>query len=379
MFNLEQLKKAMPSQTYELFIEGFSELEEISEWTLVGGTALSIHYHHRLSEDLDFFIHHSTLEQSRKRIFSMLQNLEDNGFDVVKVKEDERNLDFEIFGVKVTFFASGIASLKEKTQSYKNINVASVETIIAMKMDAIINYRTKSRDFYDIYTIAQERDCTLFSMLDRYNLYSKSKTKESELLHRFLMRDLDSDDEGLTEMKPQKKMSFSQLRSWLKEEVRANGIEETKIINSLLEKPSLIAKYASMNFGFERMSLLQKVASISEPKMVLRALKEASFDIAYKSIAGKNILDYYVEDKRMFEALLFYADKISDEWLNSRLYRSKELLPLIRLENSLITSIQNESNHERLKKVAESREIDFDIFMDRLKIKAEYLEDVCSH
>ena len=374
MFSLEQLKKAMPSQTFELFVEGFSELEEISNWTLVGGTALSIHYHHRLSEDLDFFIHHSTLEQSRKRIFAMLKELEDNGFEVVKVKEDERNLDFEIFGVKVTFFASGIDSLKEKAQNYKQIEVASVETIIAMKMDAIINYRTKSRDFYDIYTIAKEKGCTLFSMLDRYNLYTQTKTKESELLHRFLMRDLDSDDEGLTEMKPQKKMSFGQLRTWLKEEVKTNGMKETEIINSLLETPSLIAKYAPMHFGFERMSLLQKLASISEPKTVLISLKEASFDIVYKSIAGKNILDYYVEDKQMFEALLFYAHSIPDEWLNSRLYRSKGLLPLIQLENSLIMVIENESNQERIEKVAETRGVDVAVFEGRLAKKMSYLK-----
>ncbi|MCH9740441.1 MAG: nucleotidyl transferase AbiEii/AbiGii toxin family protein [Epsilonproteobacteria bacterium] len=374
MFNLEQLKKAMPTQTYELFVEGFSELEEISKWTLVGGTALSIHYHHRLSEDLDFFIHHSTLEQSRKRIFMMMQQLENNGFDVVKVKEDERNLDFEIFGVKVTFFASGIDSLKEKSQNYKQIEVASVETIIAMKMDAIINYRTKSRDFFDIYTIAKERDITFFSMLDRYNLYTQTKTKESELLHRLLVRELDGDDEGLSEMKPKKKMSFGQLRSWVKEEVKANGVEETKIINSILSKSSSITQYASRYFGFERMSLLQKLASIYEPKMVLTALKEASFDIGYKSIAGKNILDYYVEDKEMFESLLFYAHMVPDEWLNSRLYRSKGMLPLILLENSLITSIQNESSQERLEKVAQIREVEFDIFMDRLKIKTEYLK-----
>jgi len=373
MFSLDQLKEAMPSQTFELFVEGFCELEEISKWTLVGGTALSIHYHHRLSEDLDFFIHHSTLEQSRKRIFTMMQELEDNGFEVVKVKEDERNLDFEIFGVKVTFFASGIESLEEKAQNYKKITIATVETITAMKMDAIINYRTKSRDFYDIYTIAKEQNITIFTMLDRYNLYTQTKTKESELLHRFLMRDLDSDDEGLTAMRPQTKMSFGQLRLWVKEEVKANGVEETKIINSILENPSLISQYASIYFGFERISLLQKLASISEPDMVLKALKESSFDIAYKSIAGKNILDYYVENKQMFEALLSYAHKVPDEWLNSRLYRSKELLPLIRLENSLIALIQNESNEERIKKVAEKRGVELDVFIDRLRMKARVL------
>ena len=81
MFSLEQLEKAMPKQTFELFVEGFATFEEMNLWTLVGGTALSIHYHHRLSEDLDFFIKHSTLEQSRKSIFSMMQKLEVNGFE----------------------------------------------------------------------------------------------------------------------------------------------------------------------------------------------------------------------------------------------------------------------------------------------------------
>jgi hypothetical protein len=373
MFSLEQLKEAMPKQTFELFIEGFSELEEISKWTLVGGTALSIHYHHRLSEDLDFFIHHSTLEQSKKRIFFMMEQLEKGGFDVVKVREDERNLDFEIFGVKVTFFASGIDSLKDKVQTYKQVEVASVETIIAMKIDAIVNYRTKSRDFYDLYTIAKQRDMNIFSMLDRYNLYSKTKTKESELLHRFLERELDSDDEGLSEMRPQKKMSFGQLRAWIKEEVKINGREETRVINSLLENPSSIVQYASMNFGFERMSLLQKFASIYEPNMVLKVLENSSFDIAYRTIAGKNILDYYVDDKKMFEALLFYAQTIPEEWLNSRLYRSKGLMPLILLENSLIVSIENASNKERIAKVARAREIDVDIFLKRLNEKAAYI------
>lgn len=140
MFNLKQLELAMPKQTFELFVEGFSKFEEMRPWTLVGGTALSIYYHHRLSEDLDFFIKHSTLEQSRKSIFSMMQKLEDNGFTVVKVKEDERNLDFEILGVKVTFFASGVHSLKDNCKKYAYIEIASIDTITAMKMDADIMY-----------------------------------------------------------------------------------------------------------------------------------------------------------------------------------------------------------------------------------------------
>lgn len=373
MFNSQQIEKAMPKQTFELFDEGFSELEEIGKWTLVGGTALSIHYHHRLSEDLDFFIKHSTLEQSRKTIFSLMQKLEEQGFEVVKIKEDERNLDFEIFGVKVTFFASGLHNLKENCEKYKHIEIASIETITAMKIDAIINYRTKSRDFFDIYTISKNANISLFSMLDIYNKESHVKTKENEILHRFIDKKLDSNDEGLSAMKPQQKMSFSELRRWMVEQIKDNSREESKIINRLIESPSDIQKYTSMFFGFERMSLLQKFASISEPNMVLKCLEESIFDIGYKSIAGKNILDYYLDDNEMFRQILYYAKEIPEAWLNSRLYRSKEKMPLILLENSLINCIKNSSSMDRMETVASARGIDFQFFVEMVERKRRVL------
>jgi hypothetical protein len=373
MFSLKQLKRAMPKQTFELFVEGFSDLKEIQNWTLVGGTALAIYYHHRLSEDLDFFIKHSTLEQSRKSLLSMMQQLEERGFNVVKIREDERNLDFEIFGVKVTFFASGIQSLKDEVQSYRCIEIATVDTIIAMKMDAIINYRTRSRDFYDIYTISKEKNSSIFEMLDIYNRYKKTKTKESELLHRFFEKKLDSNDEGLSQMRPKEQITFAKLREWVKKEIKKQRRDETEIINLLLKETSLIPKYASMFFGFERNSLLQKFASILEPNMVLESLKVAYFDISYTNISGKNILDYYVDNEKMFKAVLFYADYIPNEWMNSRFYHLKNKIPLILLENSLINCIKNASNKKRIEKVAMAREIDIDTFIKMLDTKREFL------
>ena len=44
MSDLQQLRASMPKATFELFNEGFMGLKEISRWTLVGGTALAIHY-----------------------------------------------------------------------------------------------------------------------------------------------------------------------------------------------------------------------------------------------------------------------------------------------------------------------------------------------
>jgi len=362
MFEITQIERAMPRQTFLLFTEGLCELEEMSRWTLVGGTALSLHYHHRLSEDLDFFVKHSTLEQSKKSIWAMMERLESMGFDVIKVQEDDRNLDFEIFGVKVTFFASGLHNLKEQCKNYKQIEVASMNTIVAMKIDAIINYRTKSRDFYDIYTISCRENHSLFEMLDSYNQQYNQKIKESELLYRFLDKPLDSSDEGLSEMNPTDKITFVKLRKWIANEIKINRQKETEIINTLLENTNLIAKYSNNYFGFERMSLLQKFASIYEPQMVLKALEISDFDIEYKSISGKNILDYYLEDKEMFKTILSYAKTIPDEWMNSRMYELKGMREMILLENSLINCINNKSSPKRIEKVAKSREIELNLF-----------------
>lgn len=374
MFETEQVERAMPQQTFMLFTEGFSEIEEINRWTLVGGTALSIHYHHRLSEDLDFFIKHSTLEQSRKSIFAMMQMLENRGFEVVKTGEDERNLDFEIFGVKVTFFASGLDNLKEQCQRYKQIEIASVDTIIAMKMEAIINYRTKSRDFYDIYTIAKNRPISLYEMLDIYHRQYSPKIKESELLHRLLDKTLDSDDEGLLVMNPKEKVTFSKLRRWIADEIKQNRQVEIKIVNNILENSSLIADHTERFFGLERMSLPQKFASIYELDMVLKCLEVSDFDIGYKSIGGKNILDYYLEEREAFKAILAYAKEIPDEWLNSRMYALKGMRESIVLENSLLNCIRNQSSVERIEKVAVARGVELRLFCEMIERKRKMLD-----
>jgi len=58
-------------------------------------------------------------------------------------------------------------------------------------------------------------------------------------------------------------------------------------------------------------------------------------------------------------------------WLNSRLYRSKEKMPLILLENSLIACIAN--SNDRVVKVATARGVDVDSFHKMLIEKKKIL------
>jgi hypothetical protein len=373
MFDIEQLKKSMPKATFELFTEGFSGIDYIGNWTLVGGTALSIHLQHRLSEDLDFFIEKSTLDQERTHIEKMIAVLEKEGYSCVKTHSNSENLDYEIEGVKVTFFSSGLKNLKSNFSSYKNIEVASIETIIVMKMEAIINYRTKTRDFYDIYTISKKEGISIFAMLDIYNKYSNKKGKEELLYSRFVTKNLDSDDEGLDgmEIKQKSMSSFTKLREWIIDEIRKNKTEEENIILNILESPVLIEKYKDFNFGLQRLSLPQKLASIGQSDMVITCIELNIFDIAYEDISGKNILDYYLllEDNEIFEQILQWTTKIPSKWLESRTYKREGKIVAIQCENSIINSIERNQNDERMRIVSEKCELPFKEYLKRVEKK----------
>ena len=281
------------------------------------------------------------------------------------------------YGVKVTFFSSGLKDLKSNCSSYKNIEVASIETIIAMKMQAIISYRTKTRDFYDIYSISEQQDISIFTMLDMYNSHTTKKVKEELLYTCFVTNPLDDDDEGLDGMDIKKKnmSSFSKLREWIIDEVKKNKTQEEKIILCVLENPSLIEEYKDFYFGFQRLSLPQKLASIDQSNMVIKCIALNTFDIAYEDISGKNILDYYLtaEENEVFEKILQYTTIIPSAWLESKTYRREGKIEAIQCENYIINSIAKSHTNERMKIVAEKCGISFEEYAKRIEVKRTIL------
>lgn len=374
MFDVEQIKAAVPERTFEVFTEGFNDLEYINKWTLVGGTALSIHYHHRLSEDLDFFIEKSTLDQERKDIQLMINDLKNKGFHCVKTKDKNENIDYNIDGVKVTFYASGLKNLKDGRCSYDNIEIASINTIIAMKMSAIINYRTRIRDFYDIYTICKHDDVALFQMLDVYNKYNNNNVNDLVILNRLTKRDLDKDDEGLETMDAKGLTTFAELREWLVKEIENGSMDDTACIQNILGNTSLIDVNKGSYFGLDRLSLLQKFAALGKDDMVIRCLEESIFDISYTNISNKNILDYYLENDEMFQLLLRYAKDIPGEWMEkNRSYKNASKLTMIKLENSIIHCANNECNEKRMNINSKKYEIDLSEYIKRVEMKKNLL------
>jgi len=46
VYDIKKLQISMPKYTFEILSKGFMALEEMKRWTLVGGTALAIHFEH---------------------------------------------------------------------------------------------------------------------------------------------------------------------------------------------------------------------------------------------------------------------------------------------------------------------------------------------
>jgi hypothetical protein len=367
----------MPPATFELLSEGFMSMSDINRWTLVGGTALAIHYQHRLSEDLDLFVRNSTLEQDRKRIGKMMDTLEQAGFEVAKLQENDTQIDFEIHGVKVTFFASSLDILQRGSLSFGQVSVAGIDTIKAMKMDAILNHRTLSRDFFDIATIMKHEKLTLFEMLDSYRQHYTKKLSPTLILERLTQRAFDPDDPGLTQMKPRGSIDAVAFRQDLAAQIKAQSLQDSQSIHAIISSPPMITRHLERKFGLSRMNLPQKLATLGEDDLVLTALEAGDFDIACKDMIGHTLLDHYLENDAMFAKILGFAKTIPDGWLQNRTFKRHSKDRLIALENSIVSCAENKHNsQEKIERIAARHSIEVNELLERVEAKEKLLNSI---
>jgi hypothetical protein len=135
-------------------------LPDLNDFYLVGGTALSLKYGHRISVDLDIFGHKRFDKET-----------------IIKVLEKEFQNDFVYAGnpvswavfcyiqnikVDIVFYQHPIIA---ETVTLENIKMYSNEDIIAMKINAILG-RGNKKDFWDIYELLNHY--SLSQMIDYY-------------------------------------------------------------------------------------------------------------------------------------------------------------------------------------------------------------------
>ena len=150
----------IPDATRKIF-QVLSDTKFSDDYTLVGGTALSLQIKHRLSEDIDLIFDGETLNTTniKRNISKLFPN-----YRIIK-QDDNYQIDYIIDGVKVTFFSTGAIQIPFKVKDYSfkyhDLNIAELKIIAVLKL-AAISERNTIRDYYDLYFLVKEH----LSLLD---------------------------------------------------------------------------------------------------------------------------------------------------------------------------------------------------------------------
>lgn len=139
MLHLETVE----SDTFSL-LKDLLSMPELKEFSLVGGTALSLLYGHRISEDLDLF---SNSKFENTIIVEALTKKFKSDF-LLEQKPPQFGIFCFIKDVKIDLVRHPFEMLNPPSV-IQNIRMFSKEDIIAMKVQAILG-RGKKKDFWDI-------------------------------------------------------------------------------------------------------------------------------------------------------------------------------------------------------------------------------------
>jgi len=147
------------------------QMPELSSCYLVGGTALSLLYGHRVSVDLDLFTNNFT---KREQILRGLKKHFENDFEC----EDE-SLSWAIFcfinSVKVDIVSYPHPIISQPVE-IDGIRMYHTDDIVAMKVNAILG-RGRKKDFWDLAEL-----CKQYSVANMIELYKK-KFPSQQLLY----------------------------------------------------------------------------------------------------------------------------------------------------------------------------------------------------
>jgi hypothetical protein len=171
--------KGLSKEAAEI-IDRFSTIEALQDYYLIGGTALSLQIHHRLSEDLDFckwIPDASNVKYAvdpslfRNELINRFGDIQENHFNFLQVNFLIKNP-----YVKITFYHTDLNKPEiTPIALINNIQMANLKVLGGSKM-YVITQRKTIRDYYDLLTLLKEGHTTLQDML----LVAKSLSKDAK-------------------------------------------------------------------------------------------------------------------------------------------------------------------------------------------------------
>ena len=208
--------KSLAPHTGKVF-EAISKLDCIKNFTLVGGTALSLQIEKRQSEDLDFMkwltkrnekpeVDWPSIKNELESI-GTIKGYEVGGFDFVS---------FNFEGVKLSFYAAPRKAVSSmiRIPYLNNLFMADIESIGAMKMEAMLR-RSKFRDYYDIYSILKE-GADINKMIAAALEHSNHKLRTRGLLNMLTTGNNFMKEKGFEELNPVYDVSPIDIQEYIK-------------------------------------------------------------------------------------------------------------------------------------------------------------------
>lgn len=153
-------KGVVEEKTFRLMKSLMAE-DMLSEFFLVGGTALALKLGHRKSIDIDLFTRNDIPVDE-------LQKYLTHKYGFKEEFREKNTLKGEIDGVKVDLIKYDYPFVNELEKTSDGIRMASVEDIIAMKLSAITDSGTRIKDFADIAWLS-----TRYSLNQMLKFYQK--------------------------------------------------------------------------------------------------------------------------------------------------------------------------------------------------------------
>ena len=188
-----------------------SKLEELNQFTFVGGSALSVYLKHRISEDLDFFSWENELRN--EALLREIKNTFPKGFKIETLNKKQLNLKIE--DVKITFFANNWKELKKNEKLTGSINIAPIKLLTGMKINSLF-LRAKFRDYYDLYVINKEK-YTVEQMYEIIKEYMPEINKK--LFQTALVFTDDITEDNINHLKPKYDVNPDKIRKSFEEQI----------------------------------------------------------------------------------------------------------------------------------------------------------------
>ena len=212
--------KGLSKDTEKVF-QNIKGLDIFKDYMLIGGTALSLQIHHRLSEDLDFCKWQDDpkiidIEIPWPKIEKLLKPFGSIKTEILSLEQTN----FTLNDVKISFYSNDHArsSEIETKTSYEQIRLADIFSLGAMKLE-VMSRRREFRDYYDVYSILME-GISVKDIVDRCGKYSRHRMKSKMILGILSNGSLFKQEENFELLEPKYQVTSEDIEVYMREQIR---------------------------------------------------------------------------------------------------------------------------------------------------------------